>query len=125
MKAHYFILEKKLPYGSQQDIPPSSSLPLEMPDSIMHDSNDDYYSIERGRSRREIKRPRRCSQADLVVCALTVAEETNEGREPQTYSEAVSCPNSSKRLGAMHEEIKSLHKNATWELVRLPKGQKL
>lgn len=113
----------EMPNGSQQDIYSSSSPPLEMPDSTMHDSDDDYYSIARDRPRREIKRPRRYSEPDLVAYTLTVAEETNESGESQTYSEIVSCPNSSKWLVAMHEEIESLHKNDTWELVRLPKGQ--
>jgi len=57
----------------------------------MHDSNDDDYLIARDRPRRDIKRPRRYSEVDLVAYALTVTEETNEGGEPQTYFEAISC----------------------------------
>ena len=98
--------ELEVPNGSQQDISSSfSSPPLEMPDSTMHDSDDAYYSIARDKPRREIKRLRRYSEVDLVASALTVAEETSKGGEPQTYSEVVSCPNSSKWLVAMHEEI--------------------
>jgi len=74
---------------------------------------------------RDIQRPRRYSEADLVAYALTVVEETDEGGETQTYSEVMSCSNSSKWLVAMHEEIESLHKNDTWELVRLSKGQRV
>jgi len=88
----------------------------------MHDSNDDHYSITRDRPRRDT---RRYSEADLEAYALTIAEETDEGGDPQTYSEVIFCSNSSKWLVAMHEEIKSLHKNDTWVLVRLPKGQRV
>ena len=73
--------------------------------------------------RREIKRPRRYSEDNLVTYALTVVEETNECRDPQTYFKTISCPNFSKWLVVMHEEIEYLRKNDTWELVRLPEGQ--
>jgi hypothetical protein len=46
------------------------------------------------------------------------------GVEPSTYSEALSGPNSSNCLVAMNEEIESLHKNGTWDLVELPRGRK-
>jgi len=46
-----------------------------------------------------------------VAHALAVAEETDEDGEPPTFFEVISCPNSSKWLVAMHEEIVSLHKN--------------
>jgi len=51
----------------------------------MHNSDDDYYSIARDRPRREIRRSRRYSEANLVAYALTVAKETDE-----------AWPNSSK-----------------------------
>ena len=43
---------------------------------------------------------------------------------PFTYREAVSNPESIQWKKAMNEEIKSLHKNANWELVTLPKENK-
>ena len=95
--------------ASQQDISSSSLPPLEMPNSAMHDSDDDDFSIARDKPRRDIKGPRRYSEADLVAYALTVAKETNEGGEPQTYSDVISYSNSSKWLVVMHEEIESLH----------------
>jgi len=75
----------------------------------MHDPDDNHYSIAQDRPRRDIKRPRRYSEADLVAYALTVAKETNEGGEPQTYSDVISYSNSSKWLVVMHKEIESLH----------------
>jgi hypothetical protein len=45
--------------------------------------------------------------------ALIVAQETNDAFEP-SYSEAISCDNSSKWLVAMNDEFQSLRKNYTW-----------
>ncbi|GJX51528.1 retrotransposon protein, putative, ty1-copia subclass [Tanacetum coccineum] len=42
-----------------------------------------------------------------------------------TYQEAVACEDSSKWKAAMKEEIESLRKNKTWELVDHPARQKL
>jgi hypothetical protein len=53
-----------------------------------------------------------------------VAEDVDTN-EPCTYREAISCDESSQWLAAMGEEIESLHKNQTWELVKPPKGQKI
>ena len=44
--------------------------------------------------------------------------------EPRNYSEAVTCAESSQWSIAMIEEIESLHKNQTWDLVKLPKDKK-
>ena len=53
-----------------------------------------------------------------------MAEEIDSEEEPATYSEAVTCENSSMWMIAMQEEMESLHKNATWDLVKLPKSKK-
>ncbi|KAG8474128.1 hypothetical protein CXB51_033787 [Gossypium anomalum] len=71
----------------------------------------------------EIKPPKKCVEADLVADALNVAEDINANQEPSNYSEAVSCEDS-KWMFAMLEEIESLHKNRTWDLVKLPKSKK-
>ena len=60
----------------------------------------------------------------MVAYALNVAESIDSSEEPATYSEAVSCDDSGRWMIAMQEEIESLHKNGTWELVKLPKGKK-
>ena len=47
------------------------------------------------------------------------------GDEPCTYRDAVDSKESKQWLIAMNEEIKSLQKNQTWELVQLPKGKRV
>ncbi|GKF41181.1 retrotransposon protein, putative, ty1-copia subclass, partial [Tanacetum coccineum] len=54
-----------------------------------------------------------------------VAAEEEDTHEPLTYQEAVACEDSSKWKAAMKEEIDSLRKNKTWELVDHPTRQKL
>ena len=43
---------------------------------------------------------------------------------PLTYKEAKLCEHKKKWELAMHEEIKALHANDTWDLVGLPKSTK-
>ena len=59
-----------------------------------------------------------------MAYALSVAEGIESGEEPSTYSEAVNSVDSGKWMIAMQEEMESLHKNGTWDLVKLPKGKK-
>jgi hypothetical protein len=40
-------------------------------------------------------------------------------RDPTTFQEAVNSQEKSKWMGAMAEEMESLHKNQTWDLVEL------
>ncbi|KAG8493558.1 hypothetical protein CXB51_011740 [Gossypium anomalum] len=82
------------------------------------------YSIAKNRTRREIKPPKKYAEADLVTYTLNVAEDIDANQEPSNYSEAVSCEDSEKWMFAMQEEMESLHKNRTWDLVKLPKGKK-
>ncbi|GKA93853.1 retrotransposon protein, putative, ty1-copia subclass [Tanacetum coccineum] len=56
---------------------------------------------------------------------LTDVIEEEDTHEPLTYQEAVACEDSSKWKASMKEEIDSLRKNKTWELVDHPAGQKL
>ena len=50
-----------------------------------------------------------------------VALITNDG-EPSCYQEAMKVSESAKRKLTMKEEMDSLEKNKTWDLVELPKG---
>nr|GEW35058.1 retrovirus-related Pol polyprotein from transposon TNT 1-94 [Tanacetum cinerariifolium] len=61
--------------------------------------------------------------ADKSVKELHVEEE--DTHELFTYQEAVACEDSSKCKAAMKEEMDSLRKNKTWELVDHSAGQKL
>ncbi|KAG8486697.1 hypothetical protein CXB51_020179 [Gossypium anomalum] len=82
------------------------------------------YSIAKNRTRREIKPPKKYAKADLVAYALNVAEDIDANQEPSNYSKAISYEDTKKWMFAMQEEMESLHKNKTWDLVKLPKGKK-
>jgi hypothetical protein len=56
----------------------------------------------------------------MVAYALPVIDDGI----PYTYKEAVQSVESAKWKEAIDEEMKSLHKNQTWDLVQLPKGKK-
>jgi hypothetical protein len=45
--------------------------------------------------------------------------------EPATYTEAIASFDKENWLGAMQEEMQSLEKNGTWDVVRLPKQKKV
>ncbi|KAG8476956.1 hypothetical protein CXB51_030500 [Gossypium anomalum] len=77
------------------------------------------YSIAKNRTRREIKPLKKYAEAVLVTYALNVAEDIDTNQEPSNYSEAISCEDSKKWMFAMQEEMESLHKNKTWDLVKL------
>ena len=74
-------------------------------------------SIATSRQQRVIRRPARYT--DIVAYALPVIEGV-----PCTYKDAIQNTENLKWKKAMDEEMKSLHKNQTWELVQLPKGKK-
>ncbi|GJV45101.1 retrotransposon protein, putative, ty1-copia subclass [Tanacetum coccineum] len=63
-------------------------------------------------------------ESNMAAYAFAAAEE-EDTHEPLTYQEAVACEDSSKWKAAMEEEMDSLRKNKTWELVDHPAGQKL
>src|SRR4051812_8609125 len=60
----------------------------------------------------------------MVVYALSVAESLDL-QEPSSYREAISGSDADQWICAMGEEIESLRKNQTWQLVSLPEGQKV
>ena len=60
----------------------------------------------------------------MVAYALSVVESI-EISEPSTYNEAINSDEAAKWTVAMTEEMKSLHKNQTWELVKPPEDRKL
>ena len=71
-----------------------------------------------------MKPPLRYGFEDMMAYALQVANEVEDepsADEPPTYKEAVSGTERAKWLAAMEEEIESLLKNLTWELVPRPK----
>ena len=71
------------------------------------------------RSIRERKPPKRYT--DFVS---SVALFTDDG-EPSCFQEAIDCAKNAKWKMAMKEEMDSLEKNETWNLVELPKDRKV
>nr|GFC84883.1 retrovirus-related Pol polyprotein from transposon TNT 1-94 [Tanacetum cinerariifolium] len=83
------------------------------------------YQLVRDREPRTRTKPLRFrDESNMAAYAFTVAEE-EDTHEPLTYQEAVACEDSSKWKAAMKEEMDSLRKNKTWELVDPQAGQKL
>ena len=74
--------------------------------------------------KREIKPPRRYAYADEPrTFALTAAHEVATD-EPRTYSEAINSDKAEELIKAMDEEIMSLKKNHTWNLIERPANKK-
>ena len=71
----------------------------------------------------QIKQPQRYGYEDIVAYALNTAESIES--KSVTYRGAVTSKESARWAVAMSEEVESLHKNHTWELVKPPKGQKI
>ena len=92
-----------------------------------HDQTPDLtdYQLVRDREPRTRTKPLRFrDESNMAAYAFAAAEE-EDTHEPLTYQEAVACEDSSKWKAAMDEEMDSLRKNKTYELVDHPAGQKL
>ena len=63
-------------------------------------------------------------ECNLTYYALSCAEQVEDACEPATYSEAVDFVDNEKWISAMQEEMQSLEKNGTWEIVSLPEKKK-
>lgn len=75
-------------------------------------------SIATSRPKRVIRVPAR--YVDIVAYALPVID----ADIPSTFKEALGSSETGEWNKAMGEEMTSLHKNQTWDLVLLPKGKK-
>ncbi|GJV45254.1 retrovirus-related pol polyprotein from transposon TNT 1-94 [Tanacetum coccineum] len=69
-------------------------------------------------------RPSGSKVDDMVAYAFAIAEE-EDTHEPITFQEAFNSFKKDEWVRAMEEEMNSLKKNHTWELVNQPPGQKL
>ncbi|GKB24317.1 retrotransposon protein, putative, ty1-copia subclass [Tanacetum coccineum] len=83
------------------------------------------YQLARDRERMTRIKPLRFRDKSNMVAYAFVAAEEEITHELLTYQEAVACEDSSKWKAAMKEEMDSLRKNKTWELVDYPTRQKL
>ncbi|KAH9679276.1 hypothetical protein KPL71_026064 [Citrus sinensis] len=80
--------------------------------------NDDFIATRR--PRREIKKPGWLTKDMVVAYALPVIDDDILN----TFGKALPSSESDQWKLAMEEEMKSLHQNQTWELVKLPKGKR-
>ncbi|GJW21741.1 retrovirus-related pol polyprotein from transposon TNT 1-94 [Tanacetum coccineum] len=81
-------------------------------------------TIVHDRPHRNEKCPSRFGFEDYVAYALQVVKEV-KSIELTTYREAITSKDSDMWITATGEEIESLHKNKTWELVQLPERRKV
>ncbi|KAL4347437.1 hypothetical protein GQ457_17G004910 [Hibiscus cannabinus] len=78
------------------------------------------YSLARDRERRiNVKAPSRFGFEDMASFALHISSD-----DLVTFQGAITSQEKGKWMAAMVEEMESLQKNQTWELVRLPEGKK-
>ena len=68
------------------------------------------------RSTRECQPSRRYTSDEYLLLS--------DGREPKNYQEVLLHDEKKEWLRVMYEEMKSLHKNNTYELMELPKGKR-
>jgi hypothetical protein len=80
----------------------------------------EHHTIAIDRPRRIIRPPTRYNFEDIVSYALVISS-----GDPTTFQEAVNSQEKSRWVGAMAEEMESLHKNQTWDLVELPERKRV
>ncbi|GKD07101.1 retrotransposon protein, putative, ty1-copia subclass [Tanacetum coccineum] len=83
------------------------------------------YQLVRDREPRTRTKPLRFRDESNMAAYAFVAAKEEDTHESLTYQEEVACEDSSKWKAAMKEEMDSLRKNKTWELVDHLAGQKL
>ncbi|GKB23452.1 retrotransposon protein, putative, ty1-copia subclass [Tanacetum coccineum] len=83
------------------------------------------YQLGSDKERRTRTKPLRFQDESNMAAYAFAAAEEEDTHEPLTYQEAVACEDNYKWKAAMKEEMDSLRKNKTWELVDHPAGQKL
>ena len=81
-------------------------------------------SIAAGKARRKPKPVKRLIEECNVSYAMSVAEEIEGNLEPSNYFEAITSADCNNWMTAMQDEMESLEKNGTWDLVKLPKNKK-
>ena len=79
----------------------------------------DHYILARDRKRREIKLPSKYDDFDVEAYALYVANDI-ETDEPKSYQEAMRSKERDQWGLSSDEEMDSLDRNKTWEIVEIP-----
>ena len=91
-------------------------------ETLRHNLKD--YHLTRDRERRHIRPPQRYGYADLIAYALAASHEIDED-EPTSYREAIKSTYKSEWQKAMNDELDSLYKNNTWDLVKKPEKRRI
>ena len=91
---------------------------------MMLQKNRNDYQLTRDREKRQIRPPLRYGFEDFIATAL-YSEGGIINYESKTYSDAMGCKDSSRWKLAMEDDMHSLMKNNTWELVSKPEKQKV
>jgi hypothetical protein len=81
-------------------------------------------SIVVGRAKRDIRPLKRLIEECNTAFALSCAEDIDCSVEPSTYNEAMVSNDRDKWVFAMQEQMQSLEKNGTWDIVCLLKEKK-
>jgi len=105
--------------GDEYDIPTDAAdnqVPTSDEKQDDHVEQASHVESQLRRSTREHQPSRRYSPSEYVL--LT------DGGEPESYQEALEHEHKREWLKAMKEELKSLHENHTYNLVKLPKGKR-
>lgn len=106
----------------EEDADSDSENPVE--DEIESLPSLDDYMLARDRVRREIVAPARFRDNQMVVSCFLATEE-GDIPEPHDYQEALKDENWEKWNGGMSDEIVSLSKNKTWDVVEKPPKAKV
>ena len=89
------------------------------------ESSPQSYRLARDRVRRIIKAPVKFSDYSQFAFALMMAEEVNTIEEPSCFHEALESNQWESWNSGMKDEMESLLKNETWEIVDRPDKQKV
>jgi hypothetical protein len=126
----------KCTQGKEQQVPESSSnnsdkqmVQVELETFVQENTSqgtetstlgiEQHHSIATDRPKRTIRPPIRYGFEDMVSYALVISS-----GDPTTFQEIVNSQEKSKWMGAMAEEMESLHKNHTWDFVKLPERKR-
>ncbi|KAH9714714.1 Integrase catalytic domain-containing protein [Citrus sinensis] len=107
--------------GSTMDVTPrveEEVVSSDVPQNEETIDDDDFIATKR--PRREIKKLGWLTKDMVIAYTLPVIDDDI----PNTFGEALRSNESDQWKLAMEEEMKSLHQNQTWELVKLPKGKR-
>ena len=93
--------------------------------SVLQQEEDLDVPIALHKSKRSCGPPNHLiEECNLTYYALSCAEQVEDASEPATYTEATDSVDKDKWISAMQEEMQSLEKYGTWEIVSLPKQKK-